>query len=100
MDTPLNKSCLSQDNYMSKPPTVFRLGQQHHVKKTCYTAQMACTSLNPRPYRMFSVLMTSPGGIQVRGRCSVGAVCRRLALWGIDQEKVGGILVGNKRMKK
>ena len=44
--------------------------------------------------------MTISGGRQGRRRGGGSAVFRRLAPWGIVREKVSGILVGNKRMKK
>ena len=63
------------------------------------TSQMACDIPKPRPSRIFIFLMAIRGGNGGQPRGGSGAVCRRLAPWGIGQEKLSGILVGNKRTK-
>ena len=47
------------------------------------TTQMACTSPNPRTYRMFRFPMTIPDGSGGRRRGDSGSMCRRPAQWGI-----------------
>ena len=64
------------------------------------TARMAFAIPKLLPSRMFSVPISSPGGIQGRRRGGGGSVCRRSEPWRIGWEKVSGILVGNKRTKK
>ena len=49
------------------------------------TFQIACAILNPRPSRMFRVLMAMPGGCEGWRGSGGEAVSKRPAPWGVDQ---------------